>query len=100
MVIIFIKFLVLRSSITHVVMLSVVVTSCCSINSSISCAYEICCTIFTQQVRALSRACVDRVVSCLLALECLQLVMNLLQYAMTLLSFLSLEYHCAMSSGG
>jgi hypothetical protein len=52
----------------------------------ISCGYEICCTIFTQQVRASSRSCVIRVVVCLVALGCLQLVVNLLQYATTLMS--------------
>ena len=45
-------------------------TSCCSLKSLISCAKEICCTIFTQQVRAWSKSCVERVVACLLALGC------------------------------
>jgi len=35
----------------------------------LSCELEICCTIFTQQVCAWSRSCVDRVVICLLALK-------------------------------
>jgi len=43
---------------------------------------------------------VDRVIVCLLALESLQLSMNLLQYAVTLMSLLSLENLCVMSSGG
>ena len=58
------------------------------------------CTIYTQQVRAWSRSCVDRVVVFLLALGCLQLLMNLLQYAKTLMSFLSFENLCVMPSGG
>jgi len=78
----------------------VVATSCCSIKSLISCAYEICCTIFTQQVRAWPRSCVVRMAVCLLALECLQLFMNLLQYAITLTSLFSLENRYVMSSGG
>ena len=77
----------------------VAATSWCSIKSLISCAYEICCTIFTQQARAWSRSCVVRMAACLLALGCLQLLMNLLQYAMTLMSLFSLENHCVMSSG-
>jgi hypothetical protein len=77
-----------------------VATSPCSFKSLISCAYEVSCTIFTQQVRAWSRSCVVKVVVCLLALECLQLFINLLQYAVTLMSLLSLENHCMMSSGG
>ena len=35
---------------------------------------------------------------CLLALECLQLIMNRLQYAMTLMSLFNLENRCVMSS--
>ena len=41
----------------------------------------------------------ERVVRCLLALECLQLMMNRLQYAMTLSSLFNSENRCVMSSG-
>ena len=71
---------------------------CWFFKSLISCGYETCCTIFTQQVRASSRSCVVRVV-CLVALGCLQLVVNLLQYATTLMSLFNLENRCVMSSG-
>ena len=56
-------------------------------------------TIFTQQVCAWSRSCVDRVVVCLSVLESLQLLINLRQYAMTLMSLWSLENLWVMSSG-
>ena len=73
-------------------------TSLCFTNSSNSWAYEICCTIFIQQVRALSRSCVERMVVCLLALGCRQMSMNRLKYAITRISLFNLENPCVMSS--